>query len=64
MSLEAGTKALLDAGEAHHTCRLKAPWKYDLAGITYDAVGAAFVGFCYSETMSGQVGLSISHLTP
>ncbi|KAF8554286.1 thiolase-like protein [Imleria badia] len=39
MSLEAGTKALLDAG------------------ITYDAVEAAFVGFCYSESTSGQSAL-------
>ncbi|KAF8557444.1 thiolase-like protein [Imleria badia] len=39
MSLEAGTKALLDAG------------------ITYDAIEAAFVGFCYSESMSGQSAL-------
>ncbi|KAI9566999.1 thiolase-like protein [Boletus coccyginus] len=39
MSLEAGTKALLDAG------------------ITYDAVGAAFVGYCYAESTSGQSAL-------
>ncbi|KAI9566998.1 thiolase-like protein [Boletus coccyginus] len=39
MGLEAGTKALLDAG------------------ITYDAVEAAFVGYCYAESTSGQSAL-------
>ncbi|KAF8439803.1 thiolase-like protein [Boletus edulis BED1] len=39
MSLEAVTKALLDAG------------------VTYDAIEAGFVGFCYSESMSGQSAL-------
>ena len=34
--------------------------KRDFTGITYDAVEAAFVGFCYSESTSGQVGFSIS----
>jgi len=37
MGLEAGTKALLDAG------------------ITYDAVQTAFVGYCYGDSTSGQV---------
>ncbi|KAN0101044.1 Thiolase-like protein [Tylopilus felleus] len=39
MSLEAGTKALLDTG------------------ITYDAVEAAFVGYCYGDSTSGQSAL-------
>ncbi|KAH9846608.1 thiolase-like protein [Lenzites betulinus] len=39
MGLEAGTKALLDAG------------------ITYDAVEAAFVGFCYGDSTAGQRAL-------
>ncbi|GBE78493.1 thiolase-like protein [Sparassis latifolia] len=39
MGLEAGTKALLDAG------------------ITYDAVEAAFVGYCYGDSTSGQRAL-------
>lgn len=27
------------------------------AGITYDAVQAAFVGYCYGDSTSGQVGI-------
>lgn len=29
------------------------------AGITYDAVQAAFVGYCYGDSTSGQVGILI-----
>ncbi|OBZ79769.1 Non-specific lipid-transfer protein [Grifola frondosa] len=39
MGLEAGTKALLDAG------------------ITYDAIEMAFVGYCYGDSTSGQRAL-------
>ncbi|EGN91798.1 hypothetical protein SERLA73DRAFT_173334 [Serpula lacrymans var. lacrymans S7.3] len=39
MGLEAGTKALLDAG------------------LTYDAIETAFVGFCYGDSTSGQRAL-------
>ena len=62
MSLEAGTKALLDAGKEHHICLLLSTLKDVFGGITYDAVEAAFVGYCYAESTSGQVGLSITYL--
>lgn len=63
MSLEAGTKALLDAGKAHHICFQQIPLKLNSEGVTYDAMGAAFVGYCYGESTSGQVGL-LYHLSP
>jgi hypothetical protein len=58
MSVEAATKALLDGG----LC--PSPWMATLtqdpniagyAGITYDEIETAFVGYCYGDSTSGQV---------
>ena len=54
MSLEAGTKALLDTGMRHHLPTIDI-LKDKFEGITYDAVEAAFVGYCYGDSTSGQV---------
>lgn len=55
MGLEAATKALLDAGTsldirlAHNT--------EQISGLTYDSMEAAYVGYCYGDSTSGQVSL-------
>lgn len=56
MSLEAGTKALLDAGKIRLSTL-----KHDIIGITYDAGEAAFVGYSYGDSMSSQVGFSTTY---
>jgi sterol carrier protein 2 len=58
MGLEAATKALLDAGELPLAVLICGSRGYLLGytGITYDDVETAFVGYCYGDSTSGQVG--------
>lgn len=55
MGLEAGTKALLDAGESCMKRQFVQNHNSNFLGITYDAVQTAFVGYCYGDSTSGQV---------
>ena len=61
MGLEAGTKALLDAGVFTETActSMLLVILSDVAGLTYDAIETAFVGFCYGDSTSGQVGFAL-----
>jgi hypothetical protein len=65
MGLEAATKALLDAGELSPSFSYVSVAFYELvfAGITYDEIEAAFVGYCYGDSTSGQVCPIVSSAT-
>ena len=63
MGLEAATKALLDAGQLSYISgSIWACWQF-FTGITYDEIEAAFVGYCYGDSTSGQVCPIISSAT-
>ena len=60
MGLEAATKALLDAGKvlpSHPSQSLHIFSAFFIPGITYDSVEAAFVGYVYGESTTGQAAL-------
>ena len=61
MGLEAATKALLDAGTARLFNKHIDTRPNVLAGITYDAVQAAYVGYCYGDSTAGQVNNIITN---
>ena len=58
MGLEAATKALLDAGTfsiPSEQCCPRNVLTLIHKGITYDCIEAAYVGYCYGDSTSGQV---------
>ena len=60
MGLEAATKALLDAGVLGLRYSLFSQGLInDGAGITYDLIETAVVGYCYGDSTSGQVSVML-----